>query len=109
MKTYWGFTVQINEHGGATMGSADTLEEAIQEAVASAIYYVAHNPERVIRYELEEKCLACHNAGTVRNYSRTKYTLKRCPECKGKCPTAKIGPIALKMPNEHNNIKLVAG
>lgn len=106
MKTYWGFAVQIGEHGGATMGSADTLEGAIQEAVAVTIYHVAHNPERDIRYELHERCAVCHNEGTV---ARPKFKRVRCPECKGKCPTAKIGPISLKMPNEHNNIKLVVG
>jgi hypothetical protein len=106
MKTYYTFTVHINDHGGATCGNADTLEGAIQEAVASAIYCKAHNPGAPIQYELIECCAVCHNEGTV---ARPKFKRVRCPECKGKCPTAKIGPISLKMPSEHNNIKLVVG
>lgn len=106
MKTYFSTCVRYNNSGSATCSHGDTLESALASAVQDAIYHKAHYPANVVTYELAEKCAVCHNMGEV---ARPKFKRVRCPECKGKCPSRTIGPIELKLPNEHNNIKLIAG
>lgn len=107
MRTYWNASVSVDGACKCSTG-ADELREAISRAVADCVYYQAQYPASAISFEVIEHCAECHNEGTVRNYSRIKFTRMRCPNCKGKLAQGKIENVQFRMPDSANNIRLLA-
>lgn len=104
MKTYWTYSVEVANGGCISCSSGETIEIALQRAIKDLIYYQAVHPgERITLCRFEEHCAACGNNGTL---IRRKRVI-RCTECRGKCPTTKIGPIDLRMPDPANRIRLM--
>lgn len=103
MKTYWQYSVSVNDRMISSCGK-NTLSLALEAAITDAVYYQAIYPShRIIIGGIEEICSECSNTGAI--IRRHKQT--RCPECRGKVPTAVINPIVFKMPDPANRISLL--
>lgn len=106
MRTYWQATVRNSESHSCVMVGDENLSETIAKAITESIYMQAVNPTAKISItDIAQYCSVCYNNGTTQN---KKYKYVRCPECKGKVPTATVDPIDFTMPDPANRISLVA-
>lgn len=108
MRTYWNASVRNDKTTSSVGIGGQTLAAAISTAITEAIYMQAVNPGAKISItDIEEHCAVCYNNGTVlKPHSRVYGSRMRCPECKGKVPTAKVEDIRFTMPDPANHITL---
>jgi hypothetical protein len=109
MKTYWSAAVAVD--GRVVVSSGDeTLARALARAVTDAVYYQAIYPgAKVAVVDVHESCARCHNAGTVTVRRPRSARTVRCPVCRGKGATGRLGDIPFVMPDPANRVTLVAG
>jgi len=92
MKTYWSSSVAVNGQVKCPTRDVD-LPRALGKSIKSAIYYLAIYPNASITIEeTREQCSLCWNAGTVKA-GKNGLRGGRCPECKGKGATGRVGSI----------------
>ena len=110
MQTYWDVSVRIEGQSGSMSTGDVSLERTIERAITEAIYYQAVYPgQRVYIDGIRQVCSVCHNNGKLSVARKYKgFDVKRCPECKGKVPTATLDRINFIMPDSANRITLTA-
>jgi hypothetical protein len=98
----WVRTYSDGEPGGSCSVGGATLEGALANAITLASYY--HLSAQDVTIELLEVCATCRNAGIVGTHGHGPRT-KRCPACRGKYPTRRVGPVSFRL---HPNVVLTA-
>jgi hypothetical protein len=93
--THWSYDITVAGKSIVSSGRP-TLEAAIADAITHGTYYLAQYPgQPVVIAGIREVCDTCFNEGTVPG--RKLFQRKKCPTCKGKCPTGKLGEIPVRL------------